>query len=51
VALEAFLAEGVVADCDAVTSVVAPRQPEIPDMAAFHVDLAEYDALLEEVQR
>ena len=51
VALEAFLAEGVVADCDAVTSVVAPRQPEIPDMAAFDVDLAEYDALLEEVQR
>jgi len=50
VALTAFQAEGVVADCDAVTRVVAPREPEIPDMPALEVNLAEYDALLVEVQ-
>jgi len=51
VALETFQAEGVVADCDVVTSVVAPHEPEVPKMAVFDVNLAEYDALLEEVQR
>ncbi len=50
VALEAFRAEGVVADCEAVTSVVAPRQPEVPPLAALDVHLEEYDKLLVEVQ-
>lgn len=49
-ALEAFLAEGIPPEKDAVAKIVAPRAPERPDLAMPEVDLTEYDALLEEAR-
>jgi len=46
--LEVLLAEGVLPDKDVVASVVAPREPELPEMAALEVNLGEYDQLLQE---
>ncbi len=45
-ALERLLAAGTVPTAEAVRSLVAPGRPEIPDVAAGTVDLAEYDGLL-----
>jgi hypothetical protein len=46
--LEVLLAQGVLPDKDVVASVVAPREPELPEMAALEVNLGEYDQLLQE---
>lgn len=48
-ALAAFLAEGVTPDQEAVAQVVAPRQPERPELTVPVVNLVEYDELLAEV--
>lgn len=45
-ALERLLAAGTVPTAEAVRALVAPGRPEIPDVAAGRVDLAEYDGLL-----
>jgi transposase len=45
-ALERLLAAGTVPTAEAVRALVAPGRPEIPDVAAGTVDLAEYDGLL-----
>ena len=47
-ALEAFLAEGITPNKDAVAAIVDPREPARPDLAVPEVDLHEYDALLGE---
>ena len=46
-ALELFLSEGEVPLADKVKELVQPREPEVPEIEAFEVDLGDYDALLE----
>lgn len=45
-ALERLLAAGPVPTAEQVRARVAPERPEIPDVAAGTVNLAEYDGLL-----
>ena len=45
-ALERLRAAGTVPTAEQVRARVAPERPEIPDVAAGAVDLAEYDGLL-----
>jgi hypothetical protein len=45
-ALEGLLAAGTVPTAAQVRARVAPERPEVPDVAAGAVDLAEYDGLL-----
>jgi len=45
-ALERLLAAGTVPTAEQVRALVAPERPEVPELAAGAVDLAEYDSLL-----
>ena len=49
-ALEGLLEAGTVPTAEQVRTRVAPMRPEVPELAAGAVDLAEYDGLLEQVR-
>lgn len=49
-ALERLLEAGTVPTAEQVRTRVAPIRPEVPELAAGEVDLAEYDGLLEQVR-
>lgn len=46
-ALALMLEAKVTPDADRVKELVQPKQPEVPEMAPYVVDLGEYDGLLE----
>jgi hypothetical protein len=45
-ALARLLAEGVAPEAERVKAMVAPDEPELPELEPAVVDLLEYDALL-----
>ena len=45
-ALERLLQAGTVPTAERVRALVAPERPEVPELIAAAVDLAEYDGLL-----
>jgi hypothetical protein len=49
-ALEQLLEAGTVPTAEEVRTRVAPIHPEVPELAAGEVDLAEYDGLLAQVR-
>ena len=49
-ALERLLEAGMVPTAEQVRTRVAPIRPEVPELAAGEVDLAEYDGLLEQAR-